>query len=155
MTSDEIQKRVQIAGERMPLWEIAYQLAVMNERNECPSCAHEDDQVLGSTVPPDSESALRWTVEQPPADAYEHHGLPAGHYWVWYETDWIIGKWDGEDWVLSNGIITTSRHVIRGLRIADSPKTPPIYTFDERTPVGGPPTPDLAAQPDSTPKESL
>jgi hypothetical protein len=90
-----------------------------------------------AAVPPGSESALRWNVEQPPADAYEHHGLPTGHYWVWYEGDWITGNWDGEDWNLANGVTTSPRHLFRGPRIADPP-------------TGGPPTPDLAAQPDST-----
>jgi hypothetical protein len=79
-------------------------------------------------------------VQQPPADAYEHHGLPLGHYWVWYEGSWITGNWDGEDWNLANGVTTSSRHLLRGPRISDPP-------------AGGPPTLDPAAQPDSTPKE--
>ncbi len=113
---------------------------------------------LGSSVPPGSEPALRGKfVEQPPADAYEHHGLPIGHYWVWYEGDWITGNWDGEDWNLANGVTTTSRHVLRSLRISD----PPVQLPDESalltkegptrpSSAGGPPIPDLAAQPDST-----
>jgi hypothetical protein len=40
-----------------------------------------------------------------------------GYYWVWYEGAWIIGEWDGEDWELINGVITSRRHVIRGPRI--------------------------------------
>ncbi len=97
---------------------------------------------LGSSVPPGSESEVRWgnvvssVIPQPLADAYEHHGLPTGHYWVLYEGEWITGNWDGEDWNLANGVTTSSRHVLRGPRLSDPP-------------AGGPPTPDLAAQPDS------
>jgi hypothetical protein len=76
------------------------------------------------------------SVQQPPVDAYEHHGLSLGHYWVWYEGDWITGNWDGEDWNLANGVTTSSRHVLRGPRISDPP-------------AGGPPTGDPASQPDS------
>jgi hypothetical protein len=78
------------------------------------------DQSLGSTVPPGSESALR-----------------EGYYWVWYEGDWIIGNWDGEDWNLANGVTCPSRYVIRGPRIADPPTDPP---------TSGLPTPDLNPQ---------
>lgn len=68
MTSEEI-KRIVLAhvpreqlGDQLPFWEIAYQLAVMNERNDVPKLKNNPfGESLGLTVPPDSETEMRWT----------------------------------------------------------------------------------------------
>jgi hypothetical protein len=55
MTSDQIKNDNTLDSQYFWIWlkECAYQLAVMNEQNQ------SFDESLGSTVPPDSESALR------------------------------------------------------------------------------------------------
>jgi hypothetical protein len=105
--------------------EIAYQLAVMNEQMGTMTMFQVPKafESLGSTVPPGSDSALR-----------------GGYYWVWYDNEWRLAQWDGEDWdILGWGATVPRRHVSLGPRIIDKP-------------TSGPPTQDLADSPDSTPK---
>jgi len=62
MTSEEIRERNEgkWIGENKALWEIAYQLAVMNERNDVPKLKHNPfGEALGSTVDAGSETEVR------------------------------------------------------------------------------------------------
>jgi hypothetical protein len=121
------------------LKQIAYQLAVMNEqRNDEWRWEQErywDEQERlnakssGSKVGAGSETEVRGRSE-----------LYCGHYWVWYESEWRLAKWDGEDWdVLGWGATVPMRHVIIGKRVAEAPQRPPS-TADERTTPPNPQT---------------
>jgi hypothetical protein len=91
-----------------------------------PDSNKKDADSLGLSVPPGSESALR-----------------EGYYWVWYQDNWRIAEWNGEDWDIFGWGVTCPRSYAKvGPRIIDPPPS-------------GPPTPDLAAQPDSNTEERI
>jgi hypothetical protein len=87
MTSDEIQHYIATKSpivETRPLWEIAYQLAVMNEQRskqmdrilEQGDTIQESFQALGSPVGADSDKTVRRGIEgfePPPAGIFNSH----------------------------------------------------------------------------------
>jgi hypothetical protein len=128
------------------LTEIAYQLAVMNERNaereaekryvQGFEMGEKFAERLGSTVPPGSESALReewtdWTVKDGrsnSSDTYNHLSAEVGKIIRNSSADLMAGRSD-----LVGGLIVA--HLAHECHIQ---------------PAGGPPTPDPADSPNST-----
>jgi hypothetical protein len=124
MTSDEIQRTIQRgiklgtegdeeAAKRLPLWEIAYQLAVMNERNASGDQQAVDEMLkkvgLGSPVRAASETEVRGDGEN--------------------KSD--LDRWTMPDWICkcgyrNNAIRSRCRNFYcRSPRPADERTTPP------------------------------
>jgi hypothetical protein len=91
MTSDEIQRTIdrgkklgadgdEEAAKRLPLWEIAYQLAVMNERNASGDQQAVDAMLkkvgLGSPVGADSDKAVRGSDERSNRNNLDRWNMP-------------------------------------------------------------------------------
>lgn len=60
---------------------------------------------------------------------HDDSGLAHGYYWVWYEGNWIQGKWDGEDWELGNGTICHFSNVVTGPKwnVPEAPTLTPNF----------------------------
>src|SRR5579872_5082450 len=121
MTSDEIKRQcdqsMKFAAQGTsdalrdaPLWEIAYQLAVFNERNDVPKSKHN----------PFGEVSAR--AERATSGDEVRGDIALGYWWVWYESEWHVAKWDGEDWdILAWGATVPKLNVLIGPHIPSAP----------------------------------
>jgi hypothetical protein len=139
MTSDQIKNDNNLDSQYFWIWlkECAYQLAVMNERQDVPKLKHNPfGESLASTVPPGSDSALRG--ERPSETMARVFQL----------------------WNTARGELDAANQHVKILEADRDRLVRVVMLLRDRNaalahgqPTSGPPTEDLAAKPNSNTKE--